>query len=69
VTDEVRNKLFVELRTYHSSSHPSIVSFYGASYEVLLSSYFITRCEAHPASPQRSSWGSTACECRRVAFA
>ncbi len=34
VTEEVRNKLFVELRTYHSSSHPSIVSFYGASYEV-----------------------------------
>lgn len=33
VTEEVRNKLFVELRTYHSSSHPSIVSFYGASYE------------------------------------
>jgi len=33
VPEEVRNKLFVELRTYHSSLHPSIVSFFGASYE------------------------------------
>jgi len=33
VTEEVRNKLFLELRTHHAVNHPCIVSFYGACYE------------------------------------
>lgn len=33
VTPEIRSKLFLELRTLHTSRHPSIVSFYGAFYE------------------------------------
>ncbi|KAL6080036.1 Dual specificity mitogen-activated protein kinase kinase dSOR1 [Balamuthia mandrillaris] len=33
VSEELKKKLFLELRTHHSSAHHSIVGFYGASYE------------------------------------